>query len=742
MNKFHSHWLKPLLLAGACAMSTQALASSAYVDHHYNVKQPDGTMLELVLNGTTHYADQRTIDGYPVIYDSNLGGYAYAKLAKDGQSFASTGVLAGQKTQHLAKRLTRNIDIPKAQKIAIGQKSALALNSKIHGQSDSQQGLINSLDLSGNVKGLTILIQFPNLTGTISQADVSDYANDLNYTGYGNAQSIRGYFREVSGNKLDYTNTVTRYFTASKDKSYYTDQNVSYGVRAQELIREALAWLNSTENYDFSSLSTDASGNIKGLNVFYAGESDGGWAKGLWPHQGGLSQRFCADGVCASQYQITNMSTALTIGTFIHESGHLIGNWPDLYDYDGSSDGSAGTFCVMGYGSLGGSRQQKPLPPNGYFRSLAGWETVTELNPAVNASAPTGTLSHVANSNSIYRWSNPAKSDEAFYIETRRKTGQNQHLPDEGLVVWHVDGAGDNSNEWHPYVQMEHADAARDPEQSVNRGDQYDMYDASSQASFGYAVPSSGTNRSTNSRWWTGADSGLELSNISAIADTMSFTLGAGGTDPDPVTVVLVNNTSTVVDNLSKGQSRNFKLDVPAGATDVTFTLTGSNGDADLFIKKGAIGSDTDNDCKSATSNSNESCTLAATAGTYYATVYAYSAFTGLQIKGAYSSSGGGDPATTRYNGNLTGANDKDIQPDGSYFQYDGGTIKGVLSGPSGTDFDLKLFKWSNSQWTEVAKSTSSTSQESIEYNAASGYYQFEIYSYSGSGDYSFDLTR
>ncbi|GAA5512781.1 aqualysin-1 [Deinococcus carri] len=71
------------------------------------------------------------------------------------------------------------------------------------------------------------------------------------------------------------------------------------------------------------------------------------------------------------------------------------------------------------------------------------------------------------------------------------------------------------------------------------------------------------------------------------------------------------------------------------------------------------------------------------------------------------------------------------------YFNYAGGTIKGKLTGPNGTDFDLYLQQWNGFGWQDVAASESPTNSESITYNAASGYYRWEIYAYSGSGQYT-----
>jgi hypothetical protein len=41
-----------------------------------------------------------------------------------------------------------------------------------------------------------------------------------------------------------------------------------------------------------------------------------------------------------------------------------------------------------------------------------------------------------------------------------------------------------------------------------------------------------------------------------------------------------------------------------------------------------------------------------------------------------------------------------------------------------------------------VASSTSSTADEQINYNGSSGYYVWQVYSYSGSGNYSFCLKH
>ena len=79
--------------------------------------------------------------------------------------------------------------------------------------------------------------------------------------------------------------------------------------------------------------------------------------------------------------------------------------------------------------------------------------------------------------------------------------------------------------------------------------------------------------------------------------------------------------------NVAAGDEQEFYIDVPAGVTEISFTTIGNNGDADLYVKKGSKPTSSDYDCKSISSDSNESCTASHGEGTYYALVSAYSAF-------------------------------------------------------------------------------------------------------------------
>ena len=97
----------------------------------------------------------------------------------------------------------------------------------------------------------------------------------------------------------------------------------------------------------------------------------------------------------------------------------------------------------------------------------------------------------------------------------------------------------------------------------------------------------------------------------------------------------------------------------------------------------------------------------------------------------------------TTYTGSLSGAGDSDIHPNGTYYQSTvSGTHQGVLDGPTGVDFDLRLYKWNGSSWSQVASALTSGPDETITYSGTAGYYYFRVESYSGSGSYTFTLTK
>ncbi|NQZ27148.1 MAG: collagenase [Colwellia sp.] len=80
------------------------------------------------------------------------------------------------------------------------------------------------------------------------------------------------------------------------------------------------------------------------------------------------------------------------------------------------------------------------------------------------------------------------------------------------------------------------------------------------------------------------------------------------------------------------GDTKDFFIEVPADAKEVTFSIAANNGDADLYVKKGSMPTTSSYDCKSDSPDSNESCSAGDGEGTYFALVSAYAGFSGGSI--------------------------------------------------------------------------------------------------------------
>ncbi len=114
---------------------------------------------------------------------------------------------------------------------------------------------------------------------------------------------------------------------------------------------------------------------------------------------------------------------------------------------------------------------------------------------------------------------------------------------------------------------------------------------------------------------------------------------------PPPAPGVLENNVAATGLAADAGSNLNFTMDVPAGASDISFTMSGGTGDGDMYVRFGAAPTDSVYDCRPFASGNNETCTGTATDGTYHVRVNAYSTFSGVSLVGSYTTDGGGtDP--------------------------------------------------------------------------------------------------
>ncbi|WP_019677170.1 S8 family serine peptidase [Arsukibacterium perlucidum] len=119
---------------------------------------------------------------------------------------------------------------------------------------------------------------------------------------------------------------------------------------------------------------------------------------------------------------------------------------------------------------------------------------------------------------------------------------------------------------------------------------------------------------------------------------------GNGGTDPTPpadgelVKAVAETNLSGAT-----GSSSYFTITVPAGATNLSFNMSGGSGDADLYVRFGSQPTTSSYDCRPYRSGNAESCSFAAPqAGVYHVMINAYSAYSGVSLVADYTAPASG----------------------------------------------------------------------------------------------------
>lgn len=543
---------------------TMSVRSAPLLGEWIEYTQPDGTKLQLQVYGDEYYAETRTAEGFTVYFDSATKCYYYALLASNGTQLISSGIPVGSNAP--PANVNKKITITSARKRSISEENRSKDPSvghqkerweKIKQNNRNKRSKTSKTEITENVSakdldeealmataiprvyettgirvGLTILVQFPDETGTISRREVDEYCNLPGYSGFSNDGSIFDFFYEQSDGKLKYYNVVTPYVTVPHPKSYYNDTSLGSGTCGRLLLNDALQVLLDS-GFDFTNCTVDGSGQLHAVNVFFTGANSGVWAKGLWPHKSSLSPSVdLGNGQRAYQYQITNMGSSLRLGTFCHENGHLICGYPDFYDYDYDSKGN-GYYTLMAYSGY----STHPTSVGAYLRYHSGWAdaVIISSNSHFRGSVRTG-------HSPVYLFENPDNENEYFMLENRAKFGweADGYLPDQGFMIMHCDENGNGSrNEMttaeHFEVSIEQADGLFQLEYNINSGGSGDLFHQGYVDSFtDLTLP--------NAHWWqntttnpvSGDASGLHLHSIGPVGEVQTFIVGEGTLSGSP----------------------------------------------------------------------------------------------------------------------------------------------------------------------------------------------------------------
>ena len=506
--------IKILLIVLCVALAKLLISSTAMAapvfGEKFSLVQPDGTYVDVKIYGDEFYQRVESLDGYTLVRDPLTEYICYAKLNSDGSDFESTGIVyMGQAfgpSIQSSEVMTKGLELDAEhilKKVQASRERLGLVEDQTAFNSTDMDSTTNALGGPQSILGITIVIDFQDVTSPISTTEINNYLNQPGYTGFGNNGSIRDYFFDVSGGMVDFSNVVF-YYKSPNNKSYY-DTNAPLGLTTRALIIEALNYLNATDP-SFRSilpqLTKDVRGDVMSLNVLYAGFPSWGGGRGLWSHAAGIPSH-TVSGTSFSPYQITYIGNNLVLSRFAHEVGHSVFGFPDLYDISYQTFG-LGDYCLMAYGGS----LFNPVPPTAQLRMAAGWTQPIDLNGFSNGS----TITVQANALAPYKFS-PNLNNEYYLIERLQQTGRYASVPGNGIVIYHVDTTKQYNPSFevsptaHPFIYIVPADMTTSVRSYVfPTGD--NLYPFGSNNSF------TSTSR-PNVLLWNGADPGLRMTNIS-----------------------------------------------------------------------------------------------------------------------------------------------------------------------------------------------------------------------------------
>ncbi|MCG9683430.1 S8 family serine peptidase [Vibrio sp. Isolate23] len=133
-------------------------------------------------------------------------------------------------------------------------------------------------------------------------------------------------------------------------------------------------------------------------------------------------------------------------------------------------------------------------------------------------------------------------------------------------------------------------------------------------------------------------------------ADAAKAYLDVGCNGPVDLSKVLENGVAKTSLSGGSKSSTIYTFDVPADASQATFTLSGGTGDADMYVRFNGTPSTGVYDCRSWEQGNGESCSLNVTsAGTYEVLVYGYSAYSGASLVASHNGNDSSSQAPSSY---------------------------------------------------------------------------------------------
>lgn len=235
--------------------------------------------------------------------------------------------------------------------------------------------------------------------------------------------SLADYYREISYGTFAVEGKFAGWVEVSKKRAEYSSGSGTSFREKTALLVEAFDKLLATKG-------KDALAGFDGVFFVYAGGRVNTTRGGLyWPHRASVSHA----GKRWPYFIVPEGGARMTdISVFCHEFGHMLG-LPDLYarpEVPGME--GVGPWCAMSQQNGGG----RPQHFSAWSKDQLGWVKPVTIDPRVKQKV---ILSPVETS--------PAEcvkvlvrpdGSEYFLLENRAKSGFDEALPAEGLLIWRV----------------------------------------------------------------------------------------------------------------------------------------------------------------------------------------------------------------------------------------------------------------------------------------------------------------
>ena len=450
-------WRRPFLAAAAAgAVLSAAPAVSDYVrSRPFDVVQPDGTRLRLLVTGDEHYRWVHDEKGRVILRDKETGLATYA-IKVDGN--VVPGALLVGVDDPDALGLESNL-MPDPGRFPVSPYAAEP--STPRGRSVLGAGKPSFT----KINNLVIFVRFAKEAEFPSTRKIGVYRDDF-FNGTDPKTTLRSYFLEASykkttidstfypkpeddGRVVSYQDSHERgYFRPYDEKTnpdgYKDDEALK--DREWNLVASAVTYVASEVPADLD-IDTDRDGNVDSIVLVVNGGADA-WMSLLWPHKWQLNKPVVyinKKRVYKYNFEPDSGPNGLSVGTLCHELFHTLGA-PDLYHYPNCRMAlpdidPVSTWDLMNTSSPPAA-EGAPANPPVHMGAHMKWRYggFVDSIPEITASGRY-TLSPLTSSTGMaYQIASPYSGDESFVVEYRRKTGLfEKGIPNQGLLVTRID---------------------------------------------------------------------------------------------------------------------------------------------------------------------------------------------------------------------------------------------------------------------------------------------------------------